>query len=116
MADFNGQPSSTSLFRPRYAAALGVQHAGIHSIHGESPGAGSFLRDVFWGEAFSRGSFLNGGMSSEQAAAAGVAIRQADALKDTVPAMERALIEATLVRYPANYKPTNRRAVDQGFC
>ncbi len=69
----------------------------------------------FWGEAFSRGSFLNGGMSSEQAAAARVAIRQADALKDTVPAMERALIEATLVRYPANYKPTNRRAVDQAF-
>lgn len=69
----------------------------------------------FWGEAFSRGSFLNGGMSAEQAAAARVAIRQADALKDTVSAMERALIEATLVRYPADYEPTSRRPVDQAF-
>ena len=51
----------------------------------------------------------------ERTGCALVAIRQADALKDTVPAMERALIEATLVRYPANYKPANRRAVDQAF-
>ena len=29
--------------------------------------------------------------------------------------MERALIEATLVRYPANYDPTNRTPVDQAF-
>ena len=35
----------------------------------------------FWGEAFSRGSFLNGGMSAEQAAAARVAIQQANQLK-----------------------------------
>ena len=69
----------------------------------------------FWGEALSRGSFLNGGMSAEQAAAARVAIRRADALKDSVTNMERALIEATLVRYPANYDPTNRTPVDQAF-
>ena len=69
----------------------------------------------FWGEAFSRGSFLNGGMSGEQAAAARVAIRRAVALKGGVSAMERALIEATLVRYPANYDPTSRRPVDQAF-
>ena len=29
--------------------------------------------------------------------------------------MERALIEATLVRYPANYETTNRRPVDRAF-
>ncbi len=69
----------------------------------------------FWGEAFSRGSFLNGGMSAEQAAAARVAIRQANALKDSASAMERALIEATLVRYPADYETANRRPVDQAF-
>ncbi|MEC8437712.1 MAG: hypothetical protein VXZ19_04245 [Pseudomonadota bacterium] len=69
----------------------------------------------FWGEAFSRGSFLNGGMSAEQAAAARVAIQQANQLKADCSAMERALIEAALVRYPEDYDPTERRPVDQAF-
>ena len=66
------------------------------------------------GRSLSRGSFLNGGMSAEQAAAARVAIRR-PTLSRTVLHMERALIEATLVRYPANYDPTNRTPVDQAF-
>ena len=69
----------------------------------------------FWGEAFSRGSFLNGGMSAEQAAAARVAIQQANQLKANSSAMERALIEAALVRYPEGYDPDERRPVDQAF-
>ena len=69
----------------------------------------------FWGEAFSRGSFLNGGMSAEQAAAARIAIQQANQLKANSSAMERALIEAALVRYPESYDPDKRRPVDQAF-
>ena len=69
----------------------------------------------FWGEAFSRGSFLNGGMSAEQAAAARVAIQQANQLKADCSPMERALIEAALVRYPEDYDPAERRPVDQAF-
>lgn len=69
----------------------------------------------FWGEAFSRGSFLNGGMSAEQAAAARIAIQQANQLKANSSAMERALIEAALVRYPEGYDPDERRPVDQAF-
>ena len=69
----------------------------------------------FWGEAFSRGSFLNGGMSAEQAAAARVAIQQANQLKGDCSLMEQALIEAALVRYPEDYDPAERRPVDQAF-
>ena len=69
----------------------------------------------FWGEAFSRGSFLNGGMSAEQAAAARIAIRQANRLKADGSPMEQALIEAALVRYPEDYDPAERRPVDQAF-
>ena len=69
----------------------------------------------FWGEAFSRGSFLNGGMSAEQAAAARIAIRQANRLKANSSPMDQALIEAALVRYPKDYDPAERRPVDQAF-
>ena len=69
----------------------------------------------FWGEAFSRGSFLNGGMGAEQAAAARIAIRQANRLKADSSPMEQALIEAALVRYPEDYDPAERRPVDQAF-
>jgi tetratricopeptide (TPR) repeat protein len=69
----------------------------------------------FWGEAFSQGSFLNGGMSAEQAAAARIAIQRANQLKANSSAMERALIEAASVRYPEDYDPDERRLVDQAF-
>ncbi|MBL6815247.1 MAG: hypothetical protein ISQ65_08395, partial [Pseudomonadales bacterium] len=69
----------------------------------------------FWGEAFARGSFLNAGMSAKEAAAARVAIQQANRLKAKTTAMERALIEAALVRYPEGYDPDERGAVDQAF-
>ena len=69
----------------------------------------------FWGEAFSRGSFLNGAMSAEQALAARIDIQQANQLKANSSAVERALIEAALVRYPEDYDPDERRLVDQAF-
>ena len=69
----------------------------------------------FWGEAFSRGSFLNGGMSADQAALARIAIQRANELKANSSAMEQALIEAALVRYPEDYDPQKRRPVDEAF-
>ena len=44
-------------------------------------------------------------MSAEQAAAARVAIQRANQLKADCSPMERALIEAALVRYPEDYDP-----------
>ncbi|MEE4361019.1 MAG: hypothetical protein V2I63_05775 [Pseudomonadales bacterium] len=69
----------------------------------------------WWGEAFALGSFLNGGMSSEKAPYAHSAIMRAMALREGVTPVERALIEAAAVRYPADYDPEQRRPVDQAF-
>ena len=69
----------------------------------------------FWGEAFGLGSFLNGGMSKTKAPYAHEAIEKAVALADNVPEIERDLIMAARVRYPADYDPDNRRPVDEAF-
>lgn len=69
----------------------------------------------FWGEAFALGSFLNGGMTAENAELAHAAIQQALALIDNASPVEADLIRAALVRYPAEYDPDNRRPVDQAF-
>jgi tetratricopeptide (TPR) repeat protein len=70
----------------------------------------------FWGEAFALGSFLNGGMSAEKAPYAHAAISTAStlAVSNATP-LEQDLIKATIVRYPANYDPVNRRSVDEAF-
>jgi hypothetical protein len=70
----------------------------------------------YWGEAFALGSFLNGGMSAEKAPFAHSAIeRAAELATEHASPMERALIEATRVRAPADYDPDNRRPVDEAF-
>ncbi|NCF45181.1 MAG: hypothetical protein GWP70_10230 [Proteobacteria bacterium] len=69
----------------------------------------------FWGEAFALGAFLNGGMSAAAAASARSAIQQANTLKASSTPLEQALIEASLVRFPADYEPAARRASDQAF-
>lgn len=69
----------------------------------------------YWGEAFGLGSFLNGGMSAEKAPYAHAAIEKAVALAGNVTEMERDLIMAAQVRYPADYDPANRRPVDEAF-
>ena len=69
----------------------------------------------FWGEAFALGSFLNGGMSTAAAASARTAIQQANILKASSTPVEQALIEASLVRFPAAYDPAARRVPDQDF-
>ena len=69
----------------------------------------------WWGEAFALGSFLNGGMTKENSVLAHAAITEAAALADGVTDVERDLIQAALSRYPADYDPEKRRAVDQAF-
>jgi hypothetical protein len=70
----------------------------------------------YWGEAFSLGSFLNGGMSAEKAPYAHAAIvKAAELAEDNATEMERDLIAAAQVRYPTNYDPDNRRPVDEAF-
>ncbi len=70
----------------------------------------------WWGEAFSLGSFLNGGMTTENAPHAHAAIsRAAELATEHASAMEQALIRAAVVRYPADYDPDNRRPVDEAF-
>lgn len=70
----------------------------------------------YWGEAFALGSFLNGGMSAEKAPYAHAAIVKAAELSAAhANEMERDLIAAAQVRYPADYDPDNRRPVDEAF-
>ncbi len=70
----------------------------------------------YWGEAFALGSFLNGGMTEAAAPLAYVAISKAAELADAhANEMERALIEAAVVRYPEDYDNSTRRPVDEAF-
>ena len=69
----------------------------------------------FWGEAFALGSFLNRPMTVDNARRAHAAIRRAAGLTDTVSPLEADLINAALVRYPEDFDPADRRAVDEAF-
>lgn len=70
----------------------------------------------YWGEAFSLGSFLNGGMNKEKAGYAHAAIQKASELVAINGSdVEKDLISAATLRYPADYDPKNRRSVDQAF-
>ena len=70
----------------------------------------------YWGEAFGMGSYLNGGMTAENAPLAHEAIVRAAELAETnATPVERDLIAAAQVRYPADYDPDNRRPVDQAY-
>lgn len=70
----------------------------------------------WWGEAFTLGSFLNGKMSSDKAVLAREAILKAQSLlgRSATP-VEKALIEASLVRYPEDFDPKERETSDQAF-
>ncbi len=69
----------------------------------------------YWGEAFALGSFLNGVMSTEKGPYAHAAIEQAVSLAGDVTEVERDLIMAARVRYPADWNPGERRPVDEAF-
>jgi tetratricopeptide (TPR) repeat protein len=69
----------------------------------------------FWGEAFALGSFLNRPMTVENARLAHEAIARAAELTDGITPVEADLIRAAQVRYPADFDPDARRAVDEAF-
>lgn len=69
----------------------------------------------YWGEAFALGAFLNGAMSAEKAPFAHAAIEKAVELAGNASPMERDLIMAARVRYPADYTVANRRRDDEAF-
>lgn len=70
----------------------------------------------YWGEAFALGSFLNGGMTAAAVPQAFAAITRAVELAEGhADGVERALIQAAVVRYPQDYQPSNRRSVDEAF-
>lgn len=69
----------------------------------------------YWGEAFALGSFLNGVMSAEKGPYAHAAIEKAVALAGSATEVERDLIMAARVRYPAAWDPDSRRPVDEAF-
>ena len=69
----------------------------------------------YWGEALALGAFLNGAMSAEKPPYAHEAIEKAVALAGNASGVERDLIMAARVRYPADYDPDNRRRDDEAF-
>lgn len=95
----------------RYAYGMDDAARSFRQAHREDPNCAM----CYWGEAFSLGSFLNGGMTAEKAPYAHEAIEQAVALSGNVTELERDLIMAARDRYPADYDPDNRRPVDEAF-
>ena len=69
----------------------------------------------YWGEAFALGSFLNQKMSPEKAVHAHAAITKAVELSEGMNGLERDLILATAVRYPANFDTSTQRRDDEAF-
>lgn len=69
----------------------------------------------YWGEAWSWGSYLNAPMSPEEAPAAYTAAQKALELVANASPIERALIEAIVVRYPASFDVARRVEYDRAY-
>ncbi|HBX66285.1 MAG: hypothetical protein CL670_05995 [Balneola sp.] len=70
----------------------------------------------WWGEAWTWGPYLNGGMRDSEAPRAYAAIQEALRLsKISATEKERAIIEATAVRYVEDYENSNRSALDSAY-
>ncbi len=69
----------------------------------------------YWGEAYALGSFLNGVMTAEKGPYAREAIAKAVELAGNATEVERDLIMAARIRYPADWDPENRRPTDEAF-
>jgi hypothetical protein len=69
----------------------------------------------WWGEAWSMGPYLNGGMNEGDVAAAFAAVQQAQALAAGASPVERALIEALATRYAAQQPAGGRRGLDSAY-
>jgi tetratricopeptide (TPR) repeat protein len=70
----------------------------------------------FWGEAWGRGPYLNGGMRADDAPLAFQAVQEARRLaaRSATP-VERAMIEAMATRYTERHDPATRRQLDEGY-
>lgn len=67
----------------------------------------------YWGEAWSLGSYLNGGMKAANAPGAYKAIRKAEALaKEKATPAEKALIDAMMTRYAETHDTDERKRLD----
>jgi hypothetical protein len=95
----------------RYAYGMDDAARSFRMAHREDPNCAM----CYWGEAFSLGSFLNGGMSAVKAPYAHEAIEKAVALSGNASELERDLIMAARDRYPSDYDPDNRSPVDEAF-
>ena len=95
----------------RYAYGMDDAARSFRMAHQEDPNCAM----CYWGEAFSLGSFLNGGMTATKAPYAHEAIEKAVELSGNATELERDLIMAARDRYPADYDPANRRPVDEAF-
>lgn len=69
----------------------------------------------WWGEAWSIGPYLNGGMRDQDAPAAYAAAQRAVELSERATPVERAMIEALAVRYRPEHPSTGRRGLDSAF-
>ncbi|MFD2532589.1 tetratricopeptide repeat protein [Gracilimonas halophila] len=70
----------------------------------------------WWGEAWTWGPYLNGGMRDWEAPKAYATIQEALRLsKDHATDKERAIIEATAVRYVEDFENSNRAALDSAY-
>ena len=82
----------------------------------EAQRADSDCAMCYWGEAYALGSYLNAPITTAKAPYAFAASQRAVALaaQNATP-LERDLIEATQVRYVANYEPDMKPQLDQAF-
>ena len=69
----------------------------------------------YWGEAWAMGPYQNEKMSEENAQEAYPAIQKALSLSEPLNDVEKALIEAMLVRYRKEPDPENRRELDEAY-
>ena len=94
--------------------AYGVDHAARSFREAQRADPGCAM--CFWGEAYALGSFLNQAISLEKAPYAYAAIqRAAELVESNGTPVEKALINASLVRYPENYSTDMKPEVDQAY-
>ena len=91
-----------------YAFGTGIALESFRAAQDEDPGCAACR----WGEAWALSPYLNGGMDADAEREAYAAIREAEARAAGASDVERALIEAFLVRYDAQPTPDKRKALD----
>ena len=69
----------------------------------------------FWGEAWTWGPYLNGGMGRDDASRAHAAIQRAQELAGDASPVERAMIEALATRYAPVHDQDERRRLDRVY-